>query len=135
MEESLINTHGEITGAKYLLFVWDWDMEDYVEGYDKEYSIFCYEYESAQLQKHQEYLKSVGFEYVGPDARENGMTYYKNYYNDYVATIAIPSDDEWVLIEITQGKNLMLLKEKGAVSLVRQSLFLLAVWGNAAKKR
>lgn len=106
LDYSLVNTYGEITGARCLNSFWDWDGEDYVTGFDKEYSIFQYEYDSAQLQEYRDYLKSVGFEYAGPDADNEAFTYYRNDFNNYVATICIPNDNAWVAIEITRAKNI-----------------------------
>ena len=100
---SLVNTYSEITKAECLLSAWDWDFEDCVEGYDKEQSIFIYEYDSTELESYRNYLKSIGFEYSGTMDELPGMSLYHDLFNGYEARILVPSTDEWVAIEIVHG--------------------------------
>ena len=103
---SLVNTYGDITGASCRYSAWDWDLEDIVEGYDKNQSIFLYEYSSSQMDEYFAYLKSIGFVY--DESSSNGAEGYFEYidnFNGYTARIIVTDNNALIAVEIVHGAN------------------------------
>ena len=106
MHPSLVNTYGDITGASCRYSAWDWDSEDIVEGYDKNQSIFLYEYSSSQMDEYFAYLKSIGFVY--DESSSNGAEGYFEYidnFNGYTARIIVTDNNAFIAVEIVHGAN------------------------------
>ena len=104
-ELSKINTYQHVTGAECLLSCLNWDFldgefEDTVEGFDKDFGIFCYEYNVQEFDDYTAYLNSVGYFFMESEDFSDGISYYyRNDFNGFCVDIFVIEGDELIVIE------------------------------------
>ena len=104
-ELSKINTYQHVTGTECMASCLNWnfldgDFDDTVDGFSKNYGIFCYKYNVQEFDKYTAYLNSVGYFFMESEDFANGISYYyRNDFNGFCVDIFVLEGDQLLVIE------------------------------------